>query len=326
MKSKMNARKGKKDSKHSEITCKELENTCNEPENTCNESENTCNESENTCNESKNTCKELKNTCNESGNTCKEPKKTFGGVILNIILLALSNLRRNFLPPPDGDFDEWQKNFIKRLSTAYSIGGGLPILREYLGIPDADWFPLLVKQDQWNTDFGKGGKEVDRTSGDATTKVKTRKEYEKMIREVVSGFIRGNKKATVGIKRALKLTVPDTEPSPVHSTDAPYVDLKNKGGAQIIVRARKTNDGTRCSMLKDYQIEIRWWALDKDAPAPATPNSAGKEVDVFTKALFTIDANTDNLGKKFYCYMRWKHLHNPAFNGPWGNRMEIFIA
>ena len=35
------------------------------------------------------------------------------------------------------------------------------------------------------------------------------------------------------------------------------------------------------------------------------------------KALFSIEAGTENDGKKFYCFCRYVNVSNPANNGPW---------
>jgi len=118
----------------------------------------------------------------------------------------------------------------------------------------------------------------------------------------------------------------DSEPSPIHSTNAPVIGLLNKGGAQIDFRTRSTTDQTRASMLRNYQIEVRWWVMEQSAAAPTDPDMAGFNERLSTKAHFILTAGMENLGKKFYCYARWKHLHTADFDGPWSNLMQITIA
>jgi len=254
-----------------------------------------------------------------------EKEKALNAIILNIIVMALAPTRKDFIPGSDGDFDEWQKNFISRLSGTWSIGGGFPVLREYLNIPDADWFPVLAENGVWVDKFAKGGKKVDRKPSDTTAKIDTRVFYEKMLRDFVGEFIRKKKKATNDIKRALGCTVPDTEPSPVHSTDAPVTALKNKGGSIIDFHNRHTTDQTRPSMLGNYLLELRF-KMGTVTQAPVSFDDVGLISTLSSKAHFAFTAGGANIGKVFYCYARWKHLRKAEFDGPFSNLIQIMIA
>jgi len=118
----------------------------------------------------------------------------------------------------------------------------------------------------------------------------------------------------------------DTEPTPIHSTEAPYMDMKNKTGGQIRIRARVTEDATRASMLPDYELEMKYIILPADAVPPTSPTAAGMLTELSTKALFVFDADMANQTKILYAYFRFRHLHTKQFNGPWANRMQIVIA
>lgn len=118
----------------------------------------------------------------------------------------------------------------------------------------------------------------------------------------------------------------DTEPSPIHSTEAPYMDMKNKTGAQLRIRARKTEDATRASMLPDYELEMRYIILPASAVPPSSPGTEGMLVELSSKAVFVFDADMANQTKILYAFFRFRHLHTKAFNGPWTNRMQIVIA
>ncbi len=252
--------------------------------------------------------------------------KTGPGLFLPIIV-ALAPGSLSFIPIRDGDFDEFQKNFVTQLGSNYVLPDGTaPILRVYLNIPDEDWNALLSKQTRWNSAFARGGKEAARTSAQTIAKQTVRRDYQKFIRDFAGEHIRKNKKASEDIKRALKLTVPDTVPSPVHSTDAPYVDMKNTTGGFIRIRARRTNDATRASMLRDYQLEMRYAILLSSDPPPANAEADILKIELSTKALFTFDAKQSNRTKILYAFFRYRHLHNPQFTGPWSNRVEIVIA
>ncbi|MBI4930022.1 MAG: hypothetical protein HY841_04605 [Bacteroidetes bacterium] len=242
-------------------------------------------------------------------------------IILPIILVA--RIEQDYIPGPDGDFDEWQKNYVTHLSSGWM---GEPSLYKLLGIPEDRYKELTEMQKKWDKDYARGGKEADRRSSEAKAKQKTRKNYEALLRSVAGEYIHKNRKADDEIKRALKLTVPDTEPTPVHGTDAPVVALKNAGGSVIAFRCRRDEDQTRSSMIKGYLLEVRSWALDKTESVPNDPDVTGYKEDLSSKSHFKIKLGMANLGKTFYCYVRWRSKTNSAFDSPWTNRLQIVIA
>jgi hypothetical protein len=258
---------------------------------------------------------------------------------MDIILLALSATNLDYIPHADGDFDEWQKNFVTHLGLPWPPAGDAPPppsaaiaaaapspLYVFLGIPVERYNKILEEQAQWNKDFARGGKEADRRSSETKAKQKTRDDYESMIRKLCKQYILYNDKTTDEIKRALKLTVPDTEPSPVHGTEAPAIQLKNLGGAFIDVTCRRKNDKSRPSMLKGYQAEVRWWALEKTADTPKDPETPGYSFAISGKAHFKVETGMANLGKTFYCYVRWRSKTDTKFNSPWTNLLQIIIS
>jgi len=257
-------------------------------------------------------------------------------MILPIILVA--RIEQDYIPGPDGDFDEWQKNYVTHLSSHWppmeepAPGPGpaaappSDLLYQFLGIPEERYTELVDEQKVWTKDFARGGKETDRRSSEAKAKQKTRKEYEALLRSVTGEYIHKNRKASDEIKRALKLTVPDTEPTPIHGTDAPVVGLTNAGGSVIAFRCRRDEDQTRASMLKGYLLEVRSWALNTTDPVPNDPDVPGYKEDLSSKARFKLTQGMAMLGKTFYCYVRWRSKTNPAFDSPWTNRLQIVIA
>lgn len=252
-----------------------------------------------------------------------ERKKERVAMILNVILLAVAPGKKDYIPHPDGDFDEFQKNFVSTLANPFRLNDGTaPILRVYLGVSDEDWNALLNQQTLWNSDFARGGKETNRRSSDITAKQETRKAYEKLLRKFTGEYVFKKKKAISEIKKALKLTVPDAEPSPVHSTLAPIVGLTNKGGSIIEFRCRHTTDATRSSMLRDYQLEVRY----RVGTAPSSFDDDGLKTFISSRARFQIVTGGASIGKIFYCYVHWKHLHFPQFDGPWSNVEQIAVS
>ena len=269
-----------------------------------------------------------------------ENNKAGKTIFLPIILLKLL---QDYIPHTDGDFDEWQKNYVKQLSAPFppfpfplpsaASGGSGPDasaaaipsspLYAYLGIPAERYNELLQTQQLWNVDFARGGQKTDRRMSEVKAKQKTRRDYVKLTRSISKEYILYNRRSSDEIKRMLKLTVPDTEPSPVHGTDAPVVGLKNAGGSVIDVRCKRSEDQTRSSMLKGYVVEMRYLI---GPPQPTDPDMTGMKFEISSKAHFKITAGMLNLGKTFYCYLRWRSKTTAAFNSPWTNLLQIVIA
>ena len=261
----------------------------------------------------------------------KDTKNSFADIFLPLIVLV--QLDFDFIPGPDGDFDEWQKNYVKRLSLPWpppeegpapAAAAPAPVmaLYVYLGIPAERFGEVTAMQLLWNKDYARGGKETDRKSSAVKAKQKTRRDYVFLLRSVTAEYIHRNRKASDEIKRALLLTVPDTEPTPIHGTDAPEVGLKNAGGSVIEFRCRRDEDAKRASIIKGYQIELRFII----GTPPADPDMFGMKTEISGKAHFKLTAGMLSLGKVFYCYARWRSKTNPNFNSPWTNLLQIIIA
>ena len=246
----------------------------------------------------------------------------------------------DFIPQPDGKFDEWQKNFVKHLSLPWpppEEGAPAPapaappaeLLYKFLGIPVERYTALTEMQKKWDKDYGRGGAEADRRPSETVAKEETRVKYEKLLRTDITEFIRGSTKDGINeIKKSLKLTVPDTTASPSHgshlSTGAPKVSLKNMGGSVIDIRCERIADEDLGSVPENFGVEIRWIAADV---APLTPDDkTGLITEVFSKARNQITCGMQNLKKTFYCWARWKHKTNAAFNSPWSDPHQITIA
>lgn len=250
----------------------------------------------------------------------------------------MAKLTPDFIPHPDADFDEWQDNYVTHLSSPWpppeegapAAAAPAQLLYKFLGIPDERYTELTDMQKLWKKDYARGGKETDRRSSEAQAKIATRKLYVKLIRSITAEYIHANRKASNEIKRALKLTVPDTEPSVVHgshlATGAPSVTMKNMGGAIIDLRYRRITDENKNSVPKGYICELSYIILDKTDPAPTDPDAIVMTSKTSTKSRFQLKAGVPNQGKKLYGWGRWKHKINDAFDSPWTDLMQITIA
>ena len=142
--------------------------------------------------------------------------------------------------------------------------------------------------------------------------------------------IDGERAAVIDDFEVLKIKfkpLKDETPSPVHgshlATGSPVVSLKNMGGGMIDIKCRRNQDETRPSMLKGFEIELRWLA---GPPPPATPDDLTLIHEHSTKSHFQVEAGMANLGKRFFCFARYRHITNPAILSPWTNLLQITIA
>lgn len=114
-------------------------------------------------------------------------------------------------------------------------------------------------------------------------------------------------------KETLNIPLRDTTltPRPVIEV-IPVVSIDSKAGARIDVRCRISTDASRASMHPDADaIEARYH-IGTTPPANA---AACTNMLTSGKALFTIDAGTDNEGMKFYLFCRYINVLDKQKNG-----------
>lgn len=231
---------------------------------------------------------------------------------------------KNRVPQKVSDFFDYLEN-----TSAYLLltpPGAALVNWERLGLTGGQvtlWLGFLTTESSLKPKYTD--KKVSRTTAVKDNVLKLIKEFTLFSRDPLN-VIAGITTSTIDDLEKFHIkakSLRDTEPSPIHSTAAPVVGLLNKGGGEIDFHVRSTTDQTRASMLRDYELEVRFKI---NGTAPTGFNEAGLPYHISSKAHFKIEAGGDNLGKIFYCYARWRHLHNREFDGPWTNLMQIFIA
>jgi hypothetical protein len=241
-----------------------------------------------------------------------------------VIVLALSPTNHSYIPRPDGDFDEWQKNLVDHLGKTWPVDGSSPILREYLGIPNGRWNALLTEQGKWNADFARGGKEADRKKSDTTAKIKRRETYERMLREIIAEFIRFNSKTTDEMKRALGLTVPDDEPSPVPAPTSHPVVITIDFSEPAVHRIRFKDEFTKGGARPDSAAycEIVYIVRDGENP-PDSVDDCTLRLSARRSPAVVHFSNADT-GKRAFYFLRWMSKHGEA--GPWSPMAHALIS
>lgn len=115
----------------------------------------------------------------------------------------------------------------------------------------------------------------------------------------------------------LNLPAPDRIPTARGVIDAePTVKVNSMPSARMKIRVQTDADASRASLhpLADA-IEMRY-QVGGTQPANA-PACAGMIIS--KKAIFNFDAGVDNEGKKFFGFVRYVNLTDPAKNGPWSS-------
>jgi len=222
----------------------------------------------------------------------------------------------DFIPSGDADFDEWQQNLV----THVNAGGAA------WAIPAPRVAALIARQTQWATDYAAGGKHVDRTDSQQLKKTQTRDVYEKEVRDFVGEFIRKNSLVTDDERRAMKVTVADTEPTDRPQIETPvFLALLPKAGARFTVECRVEHDSSRPSRHKDADgVELAYIVAPKDE-LPANPNVT-TESKLSGKARVRLELSIEDAGKSLHVFARWVNTTDDSKNGPWSGLASKVIS
>jgi hypothetical protein len=108
-------------------------------------------------------------------------------------------------------------------------------------------------------------------------------------------------------------------------TDTPVTQVSSDSIATVTCRVRTTHDSTRYSMhpLADA-VEVRYVILPvTEGVVPPNDVAQCRQFFISKKAIFSIELTQADSAKRFYCFLRWVNLSNPANNGSW---TEIFTT
>ena len=110
----------------------------------------------------------------------------------------------DYIPNSDGDFDDFQRQFITFV--APNVGGG-----GTWNIPQPPFNALLPLQTTWDAKWAIAQDEDSRTRADVQGKDDAREAYEAALRAFVREWITPNNNITDQQRRDMNITVPDTE-------------------------------------------------------------------------------------------------------------------
>ena len=222
----------------------------------------------------------------------------------------------DYIPRTDAEFDEWLRNFAANVGPIATLLGIAPGFVTAVSTAYADW-QLKYVAHQTAQNAARNAAENKDESRDTGTSVS----------RALAGMFQKHPDMTDGQRATLKLTVPDTMPSPrpVIST-VPIVGFKILRGGVIETSVRVEEDQTRPSMHPAADVvECKYILVPVGEVPPDNPEACPKTL-ASKKAQFQIHAGIENAGKRFYGFFRWANQSNPANNGPWSDAQTLVVS
>jgi hypothetical protein len=225
---------------------------------------------------------------------------------------------KDFIPGPNGDFDNFQDNFVSVVNT-YISTWDLPTGAA------AEWAALtsatVNKKKRW-TDAWAIVKTKNFTKAEEAEMLQARKEYESGHKEIstdtslrlfITRYIRNNPKVSVQQKVEMGLTKPDeviTDTSPELSKSVEAVlEGKVVGGAHLWQRSKVTNP-TQTGLAKGEGVaEIQVFIAFTEATETTAPESKNFAYDgTVSRAYYkrTFDPSQEGLKAWYYARAMYK--------------------
>jgi hypothetical protein len=224
------------------------------------------------------------------------------------------------IPQDLSGFDEYIRRAVPYINAA---GGGGTINGTRLGLIAGELTDATAFLDQWYTGNPASPGIYERHSNPDTKTQTTRNMVVTLMDDFTEFFsplltrMGTSPEITETDRSTLNLAAPDRVPTARGVIDAePTVKVNSFASARMQIRVTTDADASRASLhpLADA-IEMRY-QIGGTQPANA-PACAGMIVS--KKAIFNFDAGVDNEGKKFFGFVRYVNLTDPAKNGPWSS-------
>ena len=210
----------------------------------------------------------------------------------------MANLTKNFIPRPDGDFDDWQKNFVT-ISTSNATTWG---------VPTTEITALTTNQIQWIASYAVGGKgqKTLRTSQQTKAKTVARKTYEKNLRIFIRRWISVNPAVSDAQRVALRVTIANNVRSTINKPIfTPNVEITPTKGNTLVFHFKQEADGSgkshRGKPVNTHGMKIYYKI---EGTAPLSLDECNKVVTA-TKSPYRLAFAPNFGGKIFYCFCCW---------------------
>jgi hypothetical protein len=230
------------------------------------------------------------------------------------------------VPRKLGAFDQYIRRVIAFL-IAGSPTNGSRLLLTAAEIAQAQGFLTL-----WYTGNASSPGAWELHSNPNTKNKSTRKAVMKIIKDFSTFFgpLLNRMNGCAAVTAADRLILNIADPNPLHTrhsegiTDLVNFILVPKGGGDMRIICRTSTDTKRASKSSNADsIQICYKVGD---PAPVSTDDATAKTYISSKASFTLQLGTANIGKKIYVYTRWYNIKHPELAGHWSSLEQAMIS
>jgi hypothetical protein len=219
----------------------------------------------------------------------------------------------DFIPRGDGDFNDWQKNFISL------VNPNLPAW----AIPATAFAALTPLQTAWTNSWNAASNKKNRTPAQTEAKILARKPFEKAIRKFIRQWIAFNSSVTDDQRRQMSLHVSDTTRTRVATPAmiAPSVTVDKV--AHLLHKLRMVDPGnpkTRGKPKGMRAIQV-YRFIGTAAPADS---SAYQHLGDATKFSYVSNFADAGVLKKAWYIVRYVNSRGEA--GPFSDAVSAAIA
>jgi hypothetical protein len=224
----------------------------------------------------------------------------------------------DYVPGGNEEFDTFQ-GILYGYIFAHRFGTAQP-----WGYSNTRLDVLSIKKTRWDEAWLAGKDENKRNHGDVIEMQESRVEYEFDIRDFVAEFIKKNSLITNEQRGLMGIPIDDDTPTDRAQIEtSPLVKIKPLGGARIDFSARVDKDQTRSSMHPDADVVEFVFKIGGSMP---TKVEDCPEVELSTKAHFTLQMETADITKKIFGFARWRNNVDKAKSGTWSEIITVTIA
>jgi hypothetical protein len=218
-------------------------------------------------------------------------------------------MSKDFIPPKDGKFLEWVKNFLAYLILNAAIWRIEPESYKEIESLAIAYEAAYVKLEDPN--HGKA---------DVLLKTKCRTALEKAIRPFIKEYIANNHLISDKDRIHLGVTVRDPNPTPTPVSDKPpFIIIVLLSAGVILIKFGDIETGKRGKPLGQTGAELAYAILDNK---PEDWDELSHSI-FSTRSPFRLSFKGTERGKILYFALRWQNTRGEK--GPWSEIMSVII-
>lgn len=224
---------------------------------------------------------------------------------------------KDYIPSKNADFNTFQQNLVT-LVTANSVAWNIDAAKvTALTAAQTVYQPLYNAISNPNT----------RTKAATAAHKAGRKVYEKTLRAFVKENLVYNSSISIEEKAELRINtgVPHGGSRPAITTE-PVLILQALPGAYLKITCRVESDESRPSIHPDADgMELKF-SIGTPPPNPYNTERDFPFTLFSSKASFTQETNTEQIGQRVYAIARWKNNTDNTKSGPWCPVQNVMLV